>query len=341
MARARGLPPAAACCGRRAVRDPTIPSVGRDRPGNPECGVAFSSRRRRVGCRSSRHSAKPLRTPVAAGSSSRTSTRCRRPCTWLMPRSVCPSPPMPAMWKRSRRSAATITLGCSSRPLTTSSRSSASRGSSSNRRAFASPRRRRRPPPSATTSCEPQRCSGRTACAAAESWLPADVPAAAPFPLFVKPRNGSGGVGAFPARNQAELDFFTGYVDRPVVQEYLQGPEFTIDMLCNEGRPLAVVPRERVVIRAGVMDRGRTVRDRVAHRSGARMRRGTLVPRSGQHPVPYARQRSGGLRDQSAVLRRHPADHCRRRRFRTDAGRPRTGTRRLLRKSATSRTGSG
>jgi carbamoyl-phosphate synthase large subunit len=98
--------------------------------------------------------------------------------------------------------------------------------------------------------------------AAADSWLPADVPVTAPFPLFVKPRNGRGGVGAFPARDQRELDFFTGYVDRPVVQEYLQGPEFTIDMMCNEGRPLAVVPRERVVIRAGVMDRGRTVRDR-------------------------------------------------------------------------------
>jgi carbamoyl-phosphate synthase large subunit len=97
---------------------------------------------------------------------------------------------------------------------------------------------------------------------AAESWLPDEVPTTAPFPLFVKPRNGRGGIGAFSARTRRELDFFTEYVDRPVVQEYLEGPEFTIDMLCNEGRPLAVVPRERVVIRAGVMDRGRTVRDR-------------------------------------------------------------------------------
>ena len=38
----------------------------------------------------------------------------------------------------------------------------------------------------------------------------------------------------------------------PVVQEYLDGPEFTLDLLCDfEGRPLSVVPRERVVIRAG------------------------------------------------------------------------------------------
>jgi carbamoyl-phosphate synthase large subunit len=51
-------------------------------------------------------------------------------------------------------------------------------------------------------------------------------------------------------------------VDNPVIQEYLEGPEYTIDMLCGyDGRPLSIVPRERVVIRAGVIDRGRTVRN--------------------------------------------------------------------------------
>ena len=57
-------------------------------------------------------------------------------------------------------------------------------------------------------------------------------------------------------------DSFSDYVKGPVVQEYLDGPEFTIDMLCDfQGQPLSIVPRERVVIRAGVIDRGRTVRD--------------------------------------------------------------------------------
>jgi carbamoyl-phosphate synthase large subunit len=84
-----------------------------------------------------------------------------------------------------------------------------------------------------------------------------------PFPAFVKPRGGRGGIGAFPVRDARELEFFLGYVDNPVVQEYLQGPEFTIDMLCERGRPISIVPRERLVIRAGVMDRGRTVKDPV------------------------------------------------------------------------------
>jgi carbamoyl-phosphate synthase large subunit len=100
--------------------------------------------------------------------------------------------------------------------------------------------------------------------AAARSFLPWELPDLAnppAFPLFIKPRRGRGGVGAFVIRDARELAFFVDYVDDPVVQEYLDGPEFTIDMLCDfSGRPLSIVPRERVVIRAGVIDRGRTVK---------------------------------------------------------------------------------
>ncbi|MES1254637.1 MAG: ATP-grasp domain-containing protein [Acidobacteriota bacterium] len=99
--------------------------------------------------------------------------------------------------------------------------------------------------------------------AAATSCLPTDLPVAPRFPLFVKPRYGRGGVGAFAIRTARELEFFRDYVEEPVVQEYLDGPEYTIDMLCDfSGQVLSVVPRERVVIRAGVIDRGRTVKDR-------------------------------------------------------------------------------
>jgi carbamoyl-phosphate synthase large subunit len=98
--------------------------------------------------------------------------------------------------------------------------------------------------------------------AAARSFLPAELPVRPEFPLFIKPRRGRGGVGAFPIRDARALAFFLDYVDDPVVQDYLDGPEFTIDMLCDfSGRPLSIVPRERVVIRAGVIDRGRTVKD--------------------------------------------------------------------------------
>ncbi len=98
--------------------------------------------------------------------------------------------------------------------------------------------------------------------AAATSFLPADLPPEPRFPLFIKPRFGRGSVAAFPVRNARELSFFLEYVPEPVIEAYLDGPEFTIDMLCDfSGRPLAVVPRERLVVRAGVTDRGRTVND--------------------------------------------------------------------------------
>jgi carbamoyl-phosphate synthase large subunit len=96
---------------------------------------------------------------------------------------------------------------------------------------------------------------------AAATWLPGELPAQPEFPLFIKPRVGRGAVDAYPVRSARELAFFLDYVETPIVQEYLEGPEFTIDVLCDAaGRPLSIVPRERVVIRSGVIDRGRTVK---------------------------------------------------------------------------------
>jgi carbamoyl-phosphate synthase large subunit len=98
---------------------------------------------------------------------------------------------------------------------------------------------------------------------AAETYLPGDLPASRTFPLFIKPRWGRGGVGAHAIYAPKDLTFFVEYVEDPVIQEYLDGPEFTIDVLCDfRHRPISIVPRERVVVRAGVIDRGRTVHDR-------------------------------------------------------------------------------
>lgn len=99
--------------------------------------------------------------------------------------------------------------------------------------------------------------------AAATTWTPDTLDAAsAPLPLFIKPRCGRGSVGAHPIRTRAELAFFLTYVPDPVIQPHLATPEYTVDMLCDfDGRLISVVPRERLVIRAGVSDHGRTVRD--------------------------------------------------------------------------------
>lgn len=97
----------------------------------------------------------------------------------------------------------------------------------------------------------------------AETYLPENIDHAnIGYPLFIKPRWGRGSVGAHMVQNETELRFFSGYVEKPVVQRYLYGKEYTIDVLAGlDGQILSVVPRERMIIRAGVCDRGRTVHD--------------------------------------------------------------------------------
>lgn len=121
-------------------------------------------------------------------------------------------------------------------------------------------------PPAATRACNDKlhtwQLLAAAEIAAAPTWLPTDMPADVAYPLFIKPRIGRGSVGAFKVRNERELDFFLDYVSDPVLQPFLEGAEVTIDVLCDfRGEPLAVVPRERAVIRAGVVDRGRTIHD--------------------------------------------------------------------------------
>jgi carbamoyl-phosphate synthase large subunit len=81
------------------------------------------------------------------------------------------------------------------------------------------------------------------------------------YPLFVKPRFGRGSVNVFSVTNEAQLRLFLEYVPDAIVQDHLGGTEFTVDVLCDfRRRVLSIVPRERLVIRAGVSDKGITRR---------------------------------------------------------------------------------
>jgi carbamoyl-phosphate synthase large subunit len=95
-----------------------------------------------------------------------------------------------------------------------------------------------------------------------ETWLPENLPTfrKSDFPLFLKPRFGRGSIGTYVIRNQKELCFFVEYVDDPIIQQYLGGKEYTLDTFCDfDGEVISVVPRERLWVRSGVMDKGRTV----------------------------------------------------------------------------------
>lgn len=97
---------------------------------------------------------------------------------------------------------------------------------------------------------------------AVDTFLPGELPDDLAYPLFIKPRFGRGSVGAYAVPSERFLPFFCELVEQPVLQHFLSGPEFTIDLFCDAaGTPISAVPRERVVIRAGVIDRGRTCSD--------------------------------------------------------------------------------
>ena len=82
-----------------------------------------------------------------------------------------------------------------------------------------------------------------------------------PFPLFVKPRRGArASIGAQRVDDLKELEVATRDLDTPLVQEFIEGPEYTIDTFSDfEGRFIAAMPRIRLETKAGVSVKGRTV----------------------------------------------------------------------------------
>jgi carbamoyl-phosphate synthase large subunit len=81
------------------------------------------------------------------------------------------------------------------------------------------------------------------------------------YPVAVKPRSGSGSRGFSVARAAAELAALRTR-DGFLVQEYLPGQEYSIDVLADAaGHVVASVPRVRVRVDSGVSVAGRTVHD--------------------------------------------------------------------------------
>jgi len=76
---------------------------------------------------------------------------------------------------------------------------------------------------------------------------------------IVKPRDGMGSQGVFIAKDNKELEFFSSYVPSPIIQEFIEGKEYTIDVFCDRGgRVVSCVPRERLQVRAGEVSKAIT-----------------------------------------------------------------------------------
>ena len=84
----------------------------------------------------------------------------------------------------------------------------------------------------------------------------------AKYPFFLKPADGSCSVGATRIDDAEALAFHARHTANAMVQEFVRGEEYTLDVLADfTGRVRCVVPRLRIETRAGEVSKGMTVKD--------------------------------------------------------------------------------
>lgn len=82
------------------------------------------------------------------------------------------------------------------------------------------------------------------------------------FPCIIKPRFGRGSSNIYIAKNGGDLQFYLKKVNNPVIQEFVQGEEYTVDILADkDGNALSVTPRLRLHTESGISVKGKTVHD--------------------------------------------------------------------------------
>lgn len=82
-------------------------------------------------------------------------------------------------------------------------------------------------------------------------------------PAVIKPVNGMGSQGVYSVNTNDELEAAKILLhDDYIVQEKVEGKEYTIDVLCDfEGNVVSAVPRERIEVRSGEVSKSRTVKN--------------------------------------------------------------------------------
>ena len=81
------------------------------------------------------------------------------------------------------------------------------------------------------------------------------------FPCFLKPWDGHAGRGTAKVENREELEVFARRIPNCIVQEFVDGVEFTCDVFVDfDMKVRCVVPRKRIEIRGGEVSKGQIVR---------------------------------------------------------------------------------
>lgn len=93
------------------------------------------------------------------------------------------------------------------------------------------------------------------------------------YPCFIKPISGSASFGTAILRDPKELEtHVAAFGDVMLVQEYVAGQEFTIDVYRSRGGLVRrIVPRQRLVVRSGEVEKAVTVKDAQLIQATARL----------------------------------------------------------------------
>lgn len=82
------------------------------------------------------------------------------------------------------------------------------------------------------------------------------------YPAFIKPKDGSSSIYAYKVNNLAELKSFADQVPDYIIQPFIDGTEYTVDIFCDfDGNPIFITPRIRLAVRAGEVLKTRIVQD--------------------------------------------------------------------------------
>jgi carbamoyl-phosphate synthase large subunit len=82
------------------------------------------------------------------------------------------------------------------------------------------------------------------------------------YPLFLKPWDGYASRGNALVRNRYELSFYTKKIPNCIVQEFIEGQEFTCDVFVDfEMNIRSVVPRNRIETRSGEVSKGHIIKN--------------------------------------------------------------------------------
>lgn len=82
------------------------------------------------------------------------------------------------------------------------------------------------------------------------------------YPAFIKPSDGSSSINAYKVDNRDDLQQYASHIRDYIVQPYIRGKEYTIDIFCNyDGTPVYITPRERIAVRSGEVLQTRIIQD--------------------------------------------------------------------------------